>query len=160
MPLTIRTPTYDETLETEDGGYVTMREAIVDADTPATQITTPTPATVFDDMTLPLAPPRLVRQRAVALTPTVADRLFREDDFPIRTLLGDNIPIDGEPLEQLPVATATPVVRAPAVGPPGGFGMGFGFGPAPELPGWANGYPPFEPNDYNNPINPNRYYWA
>jgi hypothetical protein len=146
MPLTIRIPTYDETLEVEDGGYVTMREPIADTDTPATQITTPPATTVFDEMTFPLAPPRLVRQRAVVLTPTVADH-------PIRSLLGDDIPVNGEPLEPLPVATAAPAVRAP-----GGFGMG--FGPAPELPGWANGYPPYEPHDLNNPYNPNRYYWA
>ena len=132
MPLTIRIPAYDETMsEIEDGGYVTMREA---ADTPATQIVTPPPATViatpppatvFDDATFPLAPPRLVRQRAIA----------DFDELPIRTLLGDFVPT-GEPLE--------------------------GFGQAPVIPDWANpdwanGQPPFEPNDLNNPINPNRF---
>jgi hypothetical protein len=118
MPLTIRIPAYDETMpEIEDGGYVTMREA---ADTPATQIATPPPATVFDDVTFPLAPPRLVRQRAIA----------DYDELPIRTLLGDFVPT-GEPLE--------------------------GFGQAPIIPDWANGQPPFEPNDRNNPMNPNRF---
>lgn len=125
MPLTIRIPTYDETMpEIEDGGYVTMREAADAEDTPATQIATPPPATVFDDMTFPLAPPRLVRQRAIA---------DYDEELPIRTLLGDFVPI-GEPLE-----------------PMGGFGQ------APVIPGWANGQPPFEPNDLNNPMNPNRF---
>jgi hypothetical protein len=126
MPLTIRIPAYDETMsEIEDGGYVTMREAADAEDTPATQIVTPPPATVFDDVTFPLAPPRLVRQRAIA----------DYDELPIRTLLGDFVPT-GEPLE--------------------------GFGQAPVIPDWANpdwanGQPPFEPNDLNNPMNPNRF---
>jgi hypothetical protein len=114
----------------EDGGYVTMREAAEAAEAPATQITTPPPATatVFDDMTFPLVPPRLVRQRAIA---DYDDP--RDGNFPIRTLLGDFVPM-GEPLE-------------PAEG----------FGQAPIIPDWANGQPPYEPNDRNNPMNPNRF---
>jgi hypothetical protein len=162
MPLTIRAPVYDEAVEIEDGGYVTMREAADAEATPATNIVTPPPpaVTVFDDATFPPAPPVLVRQRAVVIDPEDADYLrgFGERlaalDAPIRTLLGDAVPI-GEPLEPFPTATALPAVRAPAVGPPGGFGFGFGAAPVPS--GWANGVPPYEPNDRNNPINPNRF---
>jgi len=150
MDLTIRAPVYDESVEIEDGGYVEMREAIRTPTTPATVIVTPPPPlTALDEMTLPLAPPRLVRQRAVVLTAeeeaeymTRVDMRFA-DAGPIRTLFGEEIPM-GEALE--------PVIR-----PPGGFGIGFGFGPAPEILGWANGQPPFEPNDRNNPMNPNRF---
>jgi hypothetical protein len=117
MPLTIRTPVYDESMpEIEDGGYVTMREAVEAEDTPATRVATPPPVTVFDDMTLPPAPPALVRQRAVAV--------FDDEGLPIRSLLGEFVPM-GETLD-------------------------------PVVPVWANGLPPFEPNDINNPINPNR----
>ena len=161
MPLTIRAPVYDEAVEIEDGGYVTMREAADAEATPATNIATPPPAmTVFDDATFPPAPPVLVRQRAVVIDPEDADYLRRFGerlagvDAPIRTLLGDVVPI-GEALEPFPTATALPAVRAPAVGPPGGFGFGFGAAPVPS--GWANGVPPYEPNDRNNPINPNRF---
>lgn len=132
----IRAPVYDETVEVEE--------------TPTTHVPTPIPVATPPPNILPLAPPVLVRQRAVAISP-LADRRFREDDFPIRTLFGEDIPL-GEPLEPFPVATAAPAVRTPAFGPPGGFGQ------APVMPGWANGQPPFEPHDRNNPINPNRYY--
>lgn len=152
MALSIRAPVYDESVEIEDGGYVEMQETpatVIVTPPPPVIITPPPPLTALDEMTFPLAPPRLVRQRAVVLTPEdEAEYMARvdmrfADAGPIRTLFGENIPM-GEALE-------------PEIRPPGGFGVGFGFGPAPEIRGWANGQPPFEPNDRNNPMNPNRF---
>lgn len=179
MSLIIRAPIYDETVEVEETPTThvpspplpTFGRQLAGSRGPIPEFTDPLLRAAADEIRaalvhpvvatpppsniLPLAPPVLVRQRAVALSP-LADRRIREDDFPIRTLFGEPIPLDGEPLEPFPVATAAPAVRVPPVLPPGGFG----FGLAPVIPGWewANGQPPFEPHDRNNPLNPNRYY--
>lgn len=172
MSLIIRAPIYDETVDVEETPTThvltpplpTFGRQLAGSRGPIPEFTDPLLRAAADEIRaalthpvvatpppdiLPLAPPVLVRQRAVALSP-LADRRFRDDDFPIRTLFGEPIPLDGEPLEPLPMAIAAPAVRVPPVLPPGGFGQ------VPEF--WANGQPPYEPHDRNNPINPNRYY--